>query len=214
MRWSSQKNDIMKTRKKRKIYERCVKRIFDVVFACVFLFLLSPVYLFTAILVRIRLGAPVIFTQERGGLGGKVFKIYKFRTMADRRDGEGKLLPDPERLTRFGRFLRRTSIDELPQLINILRGEMSFVGPRPQLAEFLPHYSDEEKLRHSVRPGLTGLAQASGRNTLPWKKRFELDAEYVRNVSFLLDLKIVLLTLFSLFGKGKDGDVESFYDRK
>ena len=204
----------MKIRKKRKIYERCVKRIFDVVFACVFLFLLSPIFLLTAILVRIKLGAPVIFTQERGGLCGKVFKIYKFRTMTDKRDREGNLLPDSERLTRFGRFLRRTSIDELPQLINILRGDMSFVGPRPQLAEFLPHYTDEEKLRHTSRPGLTGLAQVNGRNSIPWNKRFEFDIEYANNISFWLDVKIFILTLATVFGKGSDGDVESFYDRK
>jgi lipopolysaccharide/colanic/teichoic acid biosynthesis glycosyltransferase len=172
------------------------------------------VLLLTALLVRIKLGAPVIFRQARGGLYGREFMILKFRTMTDKRDGEGRLLPDSERLTRFGRFLRRTSIDELPQLINILRGEMSFVGPRPQLAEFLSHYTDDENLRHSVRPGLTGLAQVCGRNSLPWKKRFALDAEYVRNISFFLDAKIVFLTLFTIFGKGKDGDTESFYDRK
>jgi lipopolysaccharide/colanic/teichoic acid biosynthesis glycosyltransferase len=168
----------------------------------------------TAILVKIKLGSPVIFTQERGGFGGKVFKIYKFRTMTDKRDREGNLLPDSERLTRFGRFLRRTSIDELPQLINILRGEMSFVGPRPQLAEFLPHYTDEEKLRHTIRPGLTGLAQVNGRNSIPWNKRFEFDIEYANNISFWLDVKIFILTLATVFGKGSDGDVESFYDRK
>lgn len=200
-------------RKKRKIYEGGVKRLFDVVFACIFLFLLSPLFLITALLVRLKLGAPVIFRQARGGLHGRKFMILKFRTMTDKRDREGKLLPDPDRLTRFGRFLRRTSIDELPQLINILRGEMSFVGPRPQLAEFLPHYTDEEKLRHTVRPGLTGLAQVKGRNSLPWKKRFELDAEYAKKVSLSLDLKILFLTAFALFGKGKDGDIESFYDR-
>ena len=203
----------MKTREKRSIYEKYVKRVLDVIFSCIFLLLLFPVPLITALLVRMKLGSPVIFRQARGGLGGRKFLILKFRTMTDKRDPEGKLLPDSERLTRFGRFLRRTSIDELPQLVNILRGEMSFVGPRPQLAEFLPHYTDEEKLRHPVRPGLTGLAQVSGRNSLPWKKRFELDAEYAKNVSFALDLKILLLTAFTLFGKGKDGDIESFYDR-
>ena len=185
----------------------------DVIFACIFLFLLLPVYLLTAVLVRIKLGAPVIFRQARGGIYGREFMILKFRTMADKRDEAGKLLPDCERLTRFGRFLRRTSIDELPQLVNILRGEMSFVGPRPQLAEFLPHYTDEEKLRHTVRPGLTGLAQVSGRSSLPWKKRFELDAEYAKNVSFFLDAKMIFLTAVALFGKGNDGDVENFYDR-
>ena len=184
------------------------------IFACVFLFLLSPVLLLTALLVRIKLGSPVIFRQSRGGLYGREFMILKFRTMADKRDSEGRLLPDAERLTGLGSFLRRTSIDELPQLINILRGEMSFVGPRPQLAEFLPYYTEEEMLRHTVRPGLTGLAQISGRNALPWKKRFRLDAEYAEKVSFALDAKIVFLTLFTLFGKDKDADSESFYDRK
>ncbi len=204
----------MKTREKRGIYEKYVKRVFDVVFACIFLFLLLPLFLITALLVRLKLGSPVIFRQARGGLGGREFMILKFRTMTDKRDREGNLLPDAERLTRFGRFLRRTSIDELPQLINILRGEMSFVGPRPQLAEFLPHYTDDEKLRHTVRPGLTGLAQVKGRNSLPWKKRFEFDAEYARKVSLIIDVKIVFLTLFTIFAKGSDGDVESFYKRK
>lgn len=203
----------MSKREKRSIYEKYVKRALDVIFACVFLFLLFPVFLITALLIRLKLGAPVIFSQPRGGFGEREFMILKFRTMTDKRDSEGKLLPDAERLTRFGRFLRRTSIDELPQLLNILRGEMSFVGPRPQLAEFLPHYTDKENLRHTVRPGLTGLAQVKGRNSLPWKKRFELDAEYAERVSFFLDLKIVFLTLFTLFGKGSDGDVENFYDR-
>ena len=204
----------MKIRKKRKIYGRYVKRCFDVIFACFFLFFLSPVFILTALLVRINLGAPVIFRQARGGLYGREFMILKFRTMTDKRDGEGALLPDCERTTRFGRFLRRTSIDELPQLINILRGEMSFVGPRPQLAEFLPYYTEDEMLRHTVRPGLTGLAQVKGRNAIPWKKRFKLDAEYAKSVSFLLDAKIVLLTLFTLCGKDRDADSESFYDRK
>ena len=204
----------MKKSEKRKIYEGCVKRILDVVFACVFLFLLSPILLLTALLVRIRLGAPVIFRQARGGLYGREFMILKFRTMADKRDSEGRLLPDAERLTGLGLFLRRTSIDELPQLINILRGDMSFVGPRPQLAEFLPHYTEDEMLRHTVRPGLTGLAQVNGRNSIPWNKRFEFDIEYANNISFLLDVKIFILTLATVFGKGSDGDVESFYDRK
>ena len=199
--------------KKRGIYEKYVKRLFDVVFACVFLFLLSPVLLLTALLVRIKLGSPVIFRQARGGLYGREFMILKFRTMTDKRDGEGNLLPDSERLTRFGRFLRRTSLDELPQLVNIFRGEMSFVGPRPQLAEFLPHYTEDEMLRHTVRPGLTGLAQVKGRNSLPWKRRFEFDVEYAKNVSFFLDLKIVFLTFATLLGRGDDNS-ESFYDRK
>ena len=199
--------------KKRRIYERYVKRLFDVVFACVFLFLLSPVFLFTALAVRIGLGSPVIFRQARGGFGGREFMIFKFRTMTDKRGADGNLLTDAERLTRFGKFLRRTSIDELPQLVNILRGEMSFVGPRPQLAEFLPYYTEVEKVRHRVRPGLTGLAQASGRNSLPWKKRFELDAEYVERVSFWLDLKIIVMTVGALFRSEKNTESRGFFDR-
>jgi lipopolysaccharide/colanic/teichoic acid biosynthesis glycosyltransferase len=202
----------MKT-KKRGIYEKYVKRFFDVVFACVFLFFLSPVFLITAIAVRICLGSPVIFRQARGGFEGKEFMILKFRTMTDKRGESGELLPDTERITPFGNFLRRTSIDELPQLVNILRGDMSFVGPRPQLAEFLPHYTEAEKVRHSVRPGLTGLAQIKGRNSLPWKKRFEYDIEYTKQASFFLDVKIIFLTLFTFARKGADGDTESFYDR-
>ncbi len=199
--------------KKRRIYERYVKRFFDVVFACVFLFLLSPVFLITALAVRMGLGSPVIFRQERGGFGGREFMIFKFRTMTDKRGADGNLLPDAERLTRFGRFLRRTSIDELPQLVNILRGEMSFVGPRPQLAEFLPHYTEAEKMRHSVLPGLTGLAQINGRNSLPWKKRFELDAEYAERVSFWLDLKIIVMTVGALFRSEKNTESRGFFDR-
>ena len=204
---------MMKT-KKRRIYEKYVKRFFDVVFACVFLFLLSPVFLITALAVRIGLGSPVIFRQARGGFEGKEFMILKFRTMTDKRGESGELLPDTERITPFGNFLRRTSIDELPQLLNILRGDMSFVGPRPQLAEFLPHYTEEEMLRHTVRPGLTGLAQVKGRNSIPWKERFRLDAEYAESVSLLLDVRIIFLTVLTVFVKDKDGDSESFYDRK
>lgn len=211
-RLSFQRNKGMK-REKRKIYADYVKRLFDVVFACIFLFLLSPLLLLTAIAVRIGIGSPVIFRQARGGLYGREFMILKFRTMTDRRGEDGSLLPDGERLTRLGRILRRTSIDELPQLVNILRGEMSFVGPRPQLSEFLPHYTEAESERHGVRPGLTGLAQVSGRGALPWKKRFALDAEYAKRISFLLDLKIIILTPLALFATSPDGDAESFYDR-
>ena len=199
--------------KKRGIYGKYVKRSFDVIFACVSLFFLSPIFLITAIAVRICLGSPVIFRQARGGFEGKEFMILKFRTMTDKRGESGELLPDTERITPFGNFLRRTSIDELPQLLNILRGDMSFVGPRPQLAEFLPHYTEAEKVRHSVRPGLTGLAQIKGRNSLPWKKRFEYDIEYAKKVSLFLDVKIIFLTLFAFARKGTDGETESFYDR-
>ncbi len=204
----------MKNKRKRGIYGSYVKRALDVLMSCILLFLLSPLFLIIALSVRIFIGPHVIFKQERGGLGGRVFTIYKFRTMTDKRDGEGRPLPDPERVTPFGTFLRRTSMDELPQLVNILRGEMSFVGPRPQLAEFLPYYTDDEKLRHSVRPGLTGLAQVSGRSALEWSKRFELDRAYALNPSFFLDLKIILLTFKALIFCGNDGDRESFYDRK
>jgi lipopolysaccharide/colanic/teichoic acid biosynthesis glycosyltransferase len=200
-------------KEKRRIYARYVKRLFDVIFALVFLFLLLPLLLVTALAVRLSIGSPVIFRQARGGIGGREFMILKFRTMTDKRGEDGEVLPDTERLTRFGRFLRRTSIDELPQLVNILKGDMSFVGPRPQLAEFLPHYTEAESVRHSVRPGLTGLAQVNGRNSLPWKKRFEYDIEYAKKVSLFLDVKIIFLTLFAFARKGADGDTESFYDR-
>jgi lipopolysaccharide/colanic/teichoic acid biosynthesis glycosyltransferase len=200
-------------KEKRRIYARYVKRLFDVIFALVFLFLLLPLLLVTALAVRLSIGSPVIFRQARGGIGGREFMILKFRTMTDKRGEDGEVLPDTERLTRFGRFLRRTSIDELPQLVNILKGDMSFVGPRPQLAEFLPHYTEAESVRHSVRPGLTGLAQVNGRNSLPWKKRFEYDIEYAKKASLFLDVKIIFLTLFAFARKGADGDTESFYDR-
>jgi lipopolysaccharide/colanic/teichoic acid biosynthesis glycosyltransferase len=200
-------------KEKRRIYARYVKRLFDVIFALVFLFLLLPLLFVTALAVRLSIGSPVIFRQARGGIGGREFMILKFRTMTDKRGEDGEVLPDTERLTRFGRFLRRTSIDELPQLVNILKGDMSFVGPRPQLAEFLPHYTEAESVRHSVRPGLTGLAQVNGRNSLPWKKRFEYDIEYAKKASLFLDVKIIFLTLFAFARKGADGDTESFYDR-
>ena len=201
---------------KRGIYESFVKRALDAVFALILLFVLFPVFLILAISVRIKLGSPVIFKQPRGGINGKIFHIYKFRTMTDARDENGVLLPDSERLTKFGVWLRSSSLDELPQLFNILRGEMSFIGPRPQLAEFLSDYTESEKLRHTVRPGLTGLAQVSGRNALPWKKRFELDAEYARRVTLASDLKILLLTVKALLSGGGEiaGDVEDFYDRE
>jgi sugar transferase EpsL len=151
--------------------------------------------LVTAILVRYKLGYPVIFKQQRPGLHGKPFYLYKFRTMTDERDENGELLPDHLRLTPFGQFLRKFSLDELPQLYNILKGDMSFVGPRPLLMKYLPYYTDREKKRHNVRPGITGLAQVSGRNNLDWDERLELDVKYVENYSFWLDLKIIFLTI-------------------
>ena len=188
--------------KKRKIYEKYVKRTFDVIFACVFLFLLSPVLLLTALLVRIKLGAPVIFRQARGGLCGREFMILKFRTMADKRDGEGKLLPDSERTTRFGRFLRRTSIDELPQLFNVLAGEMSLVGPRP----LIPNEKDMHYLRKTLEvydasPGITGLAQVCGRDRLSDNRKAECDAIYVSNMCFSCDLYIIVSTVCGVLKK-------------
>lgn len=181
------------------MYRRFVKRFLDILLSGLGLVLLSPVYLILAILVRIRLGKPVIFHQERPGLHEKIFRLCKFRTMTDKRDDEGKLLPDEVRLTPFGKKLRALSLDELPELLNIFRGDMSLIGPRPLLTEYLPWYNEREKLRHTVRPGLTGLAQVSGRNFLNWDERFELDAQYVEGLSFLLDLKIFFRTIAAVF---------------
>lgn len=161
-----------------------------------------------AILVRVKLGSPVLFTQDRPGKNEKVFKLYKFRTMTDARDENGKLLPDNVRLTKFGKLLRSTSLDELPEVFNILKGDMSIIGPRPLLVSYLPWYSDREKLRHSVRPGLSGLAQVNGRNFLDWDSRLELDVQYVEKVSFLGDVKIVLKTV-SKFVKKQDIAVDT-----
>ncbi len=179
------------------IYRRFVKRGLDILLSLLAIIILSPVLLVTALLVRVKLGKPVLFHQKRPGLHGKIFGLYKFRSMTDQRDEEGNLLPDEKRLTSFGKKLRSTSLDELPEFFNILKGEMSFVGPRPLLVQYLPLYNEEQRHRHDVLPGLTGLAQVNGRNAITWEKKFEYDVEYARNVSFLLDLKIVLKT----FGK-------------
>jgi len=177
------------------IYRKYFKRPLDFMFALITLIVLSPLLLIIAILVKINLGSPVIFKQKRPGLNEKIFTLYKFRTMTDKRDENGKLLPDSERLTSFGKFLRSTSLDELPELYNILKGDMSFVGPRPLLVEYLPLYNDFQRRRHEVRPGLTGLAQVNGRNAISWEQKFKLDVEYVDNVSFIGDLKIIILTI-------------------
>ena len=184
---------------KKGFYESFIKRPFDFLCALTALILLSPVILITAILVRVKLGSPVIFTQERPGLHGKIFKVYKFRTMTDQKDENGNLLPDHVRLTSFGRKLRATSLDELPELFNILKGDLSLVGPRPLLVSYLPYYTERENLRHSVRPGLSGLAQVSGRNFLGWDKRLEKDVEYVENMSLWLDIKILFMTAKQVF---------------
>ncbi len=162
---------------------------------------LSPVLLITAFLVRIKLGSPVIFRQQRPGLNGKIFGLCKFRSMTDEKDENGNFLPDEVRLTSFGKKLRATSLDELPELFNILKGEMSIVGPRPLLVQYLPLYNEEQKHRHDVLPGLTGLAQVNGRNAITWEKKFEYDVQYVRNVSFLMDVKIILMTVGKVFHK-------------
>ena len=173
-----------------------LKRLLDLTLTVPALILLSPALGLTAILVRLKLGAPVIFRQERPGLYGQPFSLFKFRTMIDARDSQGNLLPDKERLTAFGRLLRSTSLDELPELINVLRGEMSLVGPRPLLHQYLPHYSRETSRRHDVLPGITGWAQINGRNAISWEERFALDVWYVDNQSLWLDLKIIWLTFW------------------
>lgn len=169
--------------------------MFDILFSGVGLFILSPFLLIIFILVKVNIGTPVFFTQERVGKGQRVFKMYKFRTMTNEKDSENKLLPDEQRLTRFGKILRSTSIDELPELWNILKGDMSIVGPRPLLVSYLPLYNDFQKRRHQVRPGLTGLAQTNGRNAITWQKRFMFDVEYVDSISFINDMKIIFRTI-------------------
>ena len=176
-------------------YERFIKRPQDFICASLALFLLSPVMGLTALLVRSKLGSPVIFKQDRPGLDGKVFKLYKFRTMTDERDENGNLLPDEERLPRFGKKLRSTSLDELPELVNIWKGDMSVVGPRPLLVRYLERYDAFQARRHEVRPGFTGLAQVSGRNAITWDEKFKKDIEYVDNVTFTGDWKIIFLTV-------------------
>lgn len=181
------------------IYKRYFKRPMDIILSLIALIVLSPILLIVAILVRIKLGSPIIFKQERPGLNEKIFTMYKFRTMTDERNKNGELLPDSVRLTRFGKFLRSTSLDELPELFNILKGDMSVIGPRPLLVEYLPLYNEYQKRRHEVRPGLSGLAQISGRNSISWEDKFDLDIEYVDNISFLGDWKIIFLTLKKVF---------------
>ena len=177
------------------MYKKFFKRFLDIFISLVSLIILSPILLIIAILVRINLGKPIIFKQERPGKNEKVFTLYKFRTMTDKKDENGELLPDSERRTKFGDFLRSTSLDELPELVNILVGSMSIIGPRPLLVEYLPYYTEEEHHRHDVRPGLTGWAQANGRNLVNWDDRFKMDLEYVNNLTFLMDVKIIFKTI-------------------
>ena len=183
------------------MYKNCIKRLLDIIISLVILILFCWLYLILFILVRTKLGSPVIFKQPRPGKNEKVFNLYKFRTMTDERDENGELLPDEVRLTAFGKKLRSTSLDELPEFFNILKGDMSFIGPRPLLVKYLPLYNEEQHHRHDVRPGLTGWAQVNGRNLLSWEDKFEKDVYYVNNLSFLLDLKILFKTVAVVFDR-------------
>lgn len=183
-----------------------MKRLFDFIFSLILLIVLSPIFFVVAILVRFFLGRPILFSQDRPGYKGKIFKMRKFRTMKDLKDSSGQLLSDAERLTSFGRFLRKTSLDELPGLLNVLIGDMSFVGPRPLLVEYLPLYSKEQARRHDVRPGITGWAQVNGRNLVDWDERFKLDVYYVDHQSFRFDIKILFMTVFKVLrAEGVEG---------
>lgn len=183
------------------MYGKYVKRVLDVLCAGIGIVVLSPVYAVVAFLVRINLGSPILFKQNRPGQNEKIFQMYKFRTMTDKRDKGGKLLSDEERLTRFGAKLRATSLDELPELFNVLKGDMSLVGPRPLLVQYLPLYNKRQRQRHKVKPGITGYAQVHGRNAISWKERFEMDVYYVENLSFLLDCRILLDTFSTVLKK-------------
>jgi undecaprenyl phosphate N,N'-diacetylbacillosamine 1-phosphate transferase len=193
----NQRPEMIKQRKG--IYRRFIKRPMDFILALLAIVILSPILLIVAILVRTKLGSPILFKQERPGLDEEIFTMYKFRTMTDETDENGDLLPNNERHTKFGRILRSTSLDELPELFNILKGDMSFVGPRPLLVEYLPLYNEYQRKRHDVRPGLSGLAQVSGRNAITWEEKFDYDIEYVENISFIFDLKILIKTFFKVF---------------
>ena len=177
------------------MYRKFFKRFLDIIISLIFILCFWWLYIVIAILVRIKLGSPVLFKQDRPGLNEKIFKMYKFRTMTDEKDKNGILLSDAERLRKFGKFLRSTSLDEIPEFFNILRGDMSLIGPRPLLVEYLNYYTDDEKKRHNVRPGISGWAQVNGRNSLSWEEKFKYDIEYVEKLSFLFDFKIVLLTI-------------------
>ena len=193
---------------KQGVYARYIKRILDILLSGCALVVLSPVLLIVAILVRIKLGSPVIFCQERPGKDEKIFKMYKFRSMSDARDENGELLPDEVRLTKFGRALRSTSLDELPELWNIFKGDMSIVGPRPLAVVYLPYYTEEERHRHDIRPGLTGLAQVHGRNAISWEAKFAYDLEYLRTLSFRTDVKIIFLTVKKVLVREGIGQAE------
>ena len=183
------------------MYRRFGKRLLDILFSLLALIVLSPLLLIVAAIVRINLGSPAVFTQDRPGLNGKIFRLYKFRSMTNQKDELGELLPDDKRLTKFGMALRATSLDELPEIWNVFRGDMSLVGPRPLLVQYLPLYNAEQKRRHDVTPGLTGHAQVNGRNSISWTEKFTLDCWYVDNLSFCLDLKIIIATVGKVFSR-------------
>lgn len=193
-----------------RIYKNYLKRVLDIICSLGFILCFWWIYILIAILVKIKLGSPVIFKQKRPGLDGKIFTMYKFRSMTDAKDKNGNLLSDAERLPRFGKLLRATSLDEILEFINVLNGEMSLIGPRPLLVEYLERYNDEQKRRHNVRPGITGWAQVNGRNAISWEEKFRYDVEYVDKVSFLLDMKIVFLTIKKIVikeGISQEGNV-------
>lgn len=181
------------------IYRRFLKRPMDFILSLMAIVALSPVLIIVGILVRVKLGSPVLFKQKRPGLNEKIFTMYKFRTMTDEKDKNGELLPNHIRLTKFGKILRATSLDELPELFNILKGDMSIIGPRPLLIEYLPLYNEKQKHRHDVRPGLSGLAQVNGRNAISWEDKFDYDVKYAENISFILDLKLIVQTFLKVF---------------
>jgi undecaprenyl phosphate N,N'-diacetylbacillosamine 1-phosphate transferase len=188
------------------IYRVAIKRPMDFILSLIAILALSPVLLLVAILVRVKIGSPILFKQKRPGLNEKIFMMYKFRTMTDEKDVNGELLPDSIRLTKFGRFLRSTSLDELPELFNIVKGDMSFVGPRPLAVQYLPFYSQEERKRHSVRPGLSGLAQINGRNSINWEDKFALDLNYVEYISLKTDILVILKTIKKVFEREGIGE--------
>jgi len=199
------------------MYINCFKRLIDILLSSIALIILSPVILITAVMVRTKLGSPVIFKQQRPGKDEKIFMMYKFRTMTDARGEDGELLPDEIRLTKFGKFLRSASLDELPELYNIMKGDMSIIGPRPLLVQYLSYYNEFQKRRHEVRPGLTGLAQINGRNATTWDERFQFDIQYIDNMSFIQDVKIFFITIGKVFKREgiaseTSATMESFVD--
>ena len=191
----------MQNRDKGGLYRLYFKRPMDFILSLLAITILSPVFIITGVLVRTKLGSPILFKQNRPGLDEKIFTMYKFRTMTNQKDETGELLPDHIRLTKFGKMLRATSLDELPELFNILKGDMSIIGPRPLLVQYLPLYNVHQKRRHEVRPGLSGYAQVNGRNSISWEDKFDLDVQYVDNVTFINDVKIIMLTLKKVFVK-------------